>query len=342
MEKNMGKYGVQRSAGLPAVSSVMEAGDILKSAMRPGMGRVRRELVDAMTQESNHIVGTVSEYHNFIMDLFRVGDYYDALRLCDYALGVTPKNCDLLADAIRACGNCGLFDRGEEYFARALALDKAHWHWRLFLYGVSFLQSRLKAEPGDEELFRRAYDLAEEYIRYFPYDEHGYNQVAELLISDNRRDDAIEKLKTYIYELQPDKNDRRSALVTAQCCVTLLELLDDTNDYELIIQTAKKGIRNAKTEQLSASVGYFAYRWALALDAIVADENYANPVRVKETLVRYQAAYDISNDAQYSRIIEQNYALLRSFADPKDNVGPLLKRPLVVREGGEKQEAKDE
>ena len=130
--------------------------------------------------------------------------------------------------------------------------------------------------------------------------------------------------------------------MTAQCCVTLLELLDDTNDYELIIQTAKKGIRNAKTEQLSASVGYFAYRWALALDAIVADENYANPVRVKETLVRYQAAYDISNDAQYSRIIEQNYALLRSFADPKDNVGPLLKRPLVVQEGGEKQEAKDE
>ena len=58
--------------------------------------------------------------------------------------------------------------------------------------------------------------------------------------------------------------------------------------------------------------------------------------------MRYQAAYDISNDAQYSRIIEQNYALLRSFADPKDNVGPLLKRPLVVREGGEKQEAKDE
>ncbi len=51
MEKNMGKYGVQRSAGLPAVSSVVEAGDILKSAMRPGMGRVRRELVDAMMQE---------------------------------------------------------------------------------------------------------------------------------------------------------------------------------------------------------------------------------------------------------------------------------------------------
>lgn len=311
------------------VTSIRDAIHLLEQHMMPSGAHYRKNLVEFITNPENRVLSECDVYHNFIMDLFRVGDYDLAIKVCDYALESAPYNRDILGDAIKACGDSSQFDKGETYLDRAMQIPREKWSYRLFLYSIDFLKTKLSAYPMDEELYNRALSLADDYIRHLPYDEHGYNQKAELLILMNQREQAIAELKQYIFYTQPDKQDSKSELISAQCCVTLLNLLDDSSNYDFIIQICEKGLRNTTQEQPSASVGYFMYKKALALDAKLHSEGFRVPDAVSEALRFYQAAYDLNQDRQYSRTIEQRYAVLRPYA--KD-FKPLVKRDLYTLE----------
>lgn len=311
------------------VSSVREANILLQQHMPPGGAKYRRKLVEYITNPENRVLSECDIYHNFIMDLFRAGDYDLAIQTCDFALSFAPYNRDMLGDAIKACGDSSQFEKGEEYLGRAMQIPRNLWTFRLFLYSVDFLKTKLAAYPMDEELYKRAKDLADEYIFNLPYDEHGYNQKAELLIMMNERSEAIAALEEYIFRTKPNKNDDDDELVTAQCCVTLLNVLDDSSNYEYINRVCDRGLRNATQEQPSASIGFFMYRKALALDAKAHSEKLKDPITISDALKLYQAAYDLNQDRQYARTIEQRYAVLRPYA--KD-FQPLVKRSLYISE----------
>lgn len=313
------------------VSSILEANELLQQHMTPSGARYRRQLVEYITDPENRVLSECIVYHNFVMDLFRVGDYDLAIQVCDYALAQAPYSRDILGDALKACGGSSQFERGDEYLKRALQIPRERWSFRLFLYSVDFLKTKLSAYPMDEDLYQRALSLADDYIRYFPFDEHGYNQKAEIMILMNQREQAVAELKRYIFEAQPDEKDSRSELITAQCCVTLLNILDDSNNYDFIIQICEKGLRNTTQEQPSASIGFFMYRKALALDAKAHTEGFRVPDTVTDALKFYQAAYDLNQGRQYSRTIEQRYAVLRPYAS---NFKPLVKRDLYTKEAG--------
>ena len=311
------------------VSSIKDATELLQRHMTPDGARYRRRLVEYVTNPDNRVMSECDVYHNFVMDLFRTGDYDLALQVCDYALEQAPCNRDILGDAIKACGDSSQFSKGDAYLERAMQIPREKWSFRLFLYSVDFLKTKLSANPMDETLYQSALSLADEYIRFLPFDEHGYNQKAELLILMNQREQAISELKRSIFDVQPDEKNSRSELITAQCCVTLLNLLDDSNDYDLIIQISEKGLRNTTQEQPSAVIGFFMYRKALALDAKAHSEDFRVPKKVTDALKFYQAAYDLNQDRAYGRTIEQRYAVLRPHAEQYE---PLVRRPLFVAE----------
>lgn len=315
------------------VSSIDEADTfvILHSSLSDA--RIRRRLVDFITDEENNVWGAADEYWNLMMRFFAVRDYYSVIRLCDFALRIYPRNADLLACMIRACGACGNYTLGMEWLNQADQLERRWWSSRLFHYSIIYLQEKLKNHVGDsDQTLKQGLEMVNDFIRYFPYDEHGYNQRAELLIIANRREEAIRDLQNSINDVQPDPNDRHSSLVASQCCVTLLNLLDDSNDYALIIDIANKGLLNTTQEQPSSSISFFMYRKALALDAIAVLDKFSNPNKVKEALLAYQSAYDLNRDREYARTIERRYAILYAHADTKDNIGRLVRRPLFVSE----------
>lgn len=322
-------HGDQDDATKMYVSSIKDAIILLQQHMSPAGAQYRRKLVDYITEPSNKVLSECDVYHNFIMDLFRVGDSNLSLSVCDYALDKAPYNRDMLADAIKACGDSSQFERGEDYLARAMKIPRSKWNFRLFLYSVDFLKTKLDAFPMDTDLYQRALALASEYIQNVPFDEHGYNQKAELLVMMNQRAQAISELKRYIFDIQPDDKDSKSELITAQCCVTLLNILDDSNNYDFIIQICEKGLRNTTQEQPSASMGFFVYRKALALDAKAHTEDFKIPETVLDALRFYQSAYDLNHDRQFGNTIEQRYAVLRPHAK---NYQPLVKRDLYVPE----------
>lgn len=311
------------------VSSLHDAYVLLKRHMSADDGAYRRKLVAYITDCNNRVLASSDEYHNFIMNLFRVGDYDLALEVCDYALENTPYNFDILADAIKACGDSSQFDRCDKYLNKAAELSYDRWKWRLFVYSIDFFEKKLSAYPMNDKLFEKAIDLADLFIECHPYDEHGYNQKAELLIMMNRRAEAITTLKKYIMDIHPDESNSKSLLVTAQCCVTLLNLLDDSNDFDLIIEICDKGLLNTTQEQPSASIGFFMYRKALAIDAKAHVEGFKRPDLIDDALKFYQAAYDLCQDRDYCNTIERRYAVLRPYAA---NFTPLVKRELYVTE----------
>lgn len=309
------------------VSSIKDANVLLKLHMDPNSASYRKRLVEYVTNPENRVFSEPDVYHNFVMDLFRAGDYDAAIKVCDFVLEYAPKNTDMLADAIKACGDSSQFDRGETYLLKANELGDGYkyWSWRLFLYAVDFLHTKLKAYPDDAGLFNRAYDLAKKYVEKFPKDEHGYNQQAEILITVNRQEDAMADLYRFITDRNGD-----STLICAQCCVTLLNLLDDSNDYKRIIEICDKGMCNTAQEQPSAALGFFVYRKALALDAMAHNDGFREGT-VKDAMKYYQAAYDLNQGRSYTEVIEQRYALLRIHMDPAKFV-PLVKRSLFVNE----------
>ena len=68
------------------VSSIHDATILLQQHMTPGGAHYRRRLVEFITDPENRVLSECDVYHNFIMDLFRVGDYDLAIQVCEYAL----------------------------------------------------------------------------------------------------------------------------------------------------------------------------------------------------------------------------------------------------------------
>ena len=314
------------------VSSLDDARTLLHQHMTPSGARYRRKLVEYIVNPENRVLSECENYHNFIMDLFRVGDYDLALKVCDFALAQAPLNRDMLGDAIKACGDSSQFEKGDKYLEHAMKIPRERWTFRLFLYSVDFLKTKLKANPLDDNLYTQAHSLADDYIKYLPFDEHGYNQKAELYLLMNQREKAISELKRYIFETQPDEKDSKSELITAQCCVTLLNILDDSNNYDFIIEICERGLRNTTQEQPSAAIGFFLYRKALALDAKAHDEKFKVPNTITMALRFYQAAYDLNQDRGFGDTIAKRYAVLRPYANSFE---PLVRRKLYENEKGE-------
>ena len=309
--------------------SVFDAINLLRMYMKlgPAGAQKRKKLVEYMIAPENKVIIDPKMYHNFIMDLFRCGDFYAATDVCKFVLEYTPKNMDMLADMMRACGGSLQFDLGEEYLNKAHEIPENIWSWRLFMYGVDFLITKLQAFPGDQELFSRAENLAKQYMKNFPSDEHGYNQLAEIYVCVNQQKKAVDVLDDFIFRKKTEKREG-ARLICAQCCVTLLNLLDDSNNYERIVQICERGIDYTTQEQPSANIGFFIYRKALALDAMLRSKNY-KAEDVLETMRNYQVAYDLNQDKDYKNTIEKRYALLRVHLPP-EKYEPLVRRNLYI------------
>lgn len=323
-----GKADIMQGSGF-FVSSLRDANVQLQMHLDASSGQFRRKLVDFITNPENRVMGECVTYHNLIMKLTRAEDYDLGLRVCEYALQFAPYDRDVLGDALYTCAGSSQFEKGEMYLERAMKFPYRLWSYRMFYYGIYFLKNKLSAYPMDEVLYERALALAEEFIRNMPYDEHGYNQKAQLLVMMNERDKAIAELQEYIFRTRPDEMDAKSELITAQCCTTLLSLLDDSHDYDLTIRVCDRGLRNTTQEQPSTNIGYLVYRKALALDAKAHDERFRAPDTIAQALGMYQAAYDLNQDRDYGYTIEQRYAVLRSHAK---EFQPLVRRKLYVEE----------
>ena len=72
----------------PHICSAAEALALLRKHGGHGNAAFMRSLADAVSDENNHITGTVGDFNNLIDRFEALGDYFDALRVCDFALKI--------------------------------------------------------------------------------------------------------------------------------------------------------------------------------------------------------------------------------------------------------------
>ena len=97
------------------ICSAAEALALLRKHGGHGSAAFMRSLADAVSDENNHITGTVGDFNNLIDRFEALGDYFDALRVCDFALKIYPRSATLLAITLNTCARSGA--DGETYLA---------------------------------------------------------------------------------------------------------------------------------------------------------------------------------------------------------------------------------
>ena len=143
---------------------------------------------------------------------------------------------------------------------------------------------------------------------------------AEVLIELNRLDDAKQVLQNTIFNAV----DGKSPILAPQCCLTYLRnLLNSSNDYDLIIKVATQGLVATATDENSAHFGYFVYRIALAKDAQVVDSGFDNRDKVKEALDWYQNAFDSAIPIRREKAAQRYLFIRQNSKYPIDQ--PLIK-----------------
>ena len=89
------------------ICSAAEALALLRKHGGHGSAAFMRSLADAVSDENNHITGTVGDFNNLIDRFEALGDYFDALRVCDFALKIYPRSATLLAITLNTCARSG-------------------------------------------------------------------------------------------------------------------------------------------------------------------------------------------------------------------------------------------
>ena len=318
------------------IASIKEAEYLIDTRMHFGHSQIGSKVVAYIINPDNHVCGNPNQYHNLISSYLGLGDYYNALRLCQYALAKFPFDIDLLANAIRAASHSGESEIVDKYMADAMLIDKKYWNWRLFLFMLDAYQRKMsQCHPDDmDAYYDEAMDVAKAYQQYIPLDERSYNKEAELLLMANKVTEARDLL-TEKFDRGVLINGERRQLVAPQCCVTMLEkILEDTHDYDEIIRISRRGIQDTAQEQPSSRIGYFVYRMALALDAQIVGKNYdVQDDTLLKALRTYQCAYTLNEDRSgYMRTIKTRYTILSQFIKNPENVQPLTKAIIAEQQ----------
>ena len=201
----------------PHICSAAEALALLRKHGGHGNAAFMRSLADAVSDENNHITGTVGDFNNLIDRFEALGDYFDALRVCDFALKIYPRSATLLAITLNTCARSGA--DGETYLAAAESLGRENWNEpRLFKDAAEYCRTRALCCPPEqtESYFEKALSVCRDFQRIFPLDERGYMKEATVLLDKNRIADAENVLRRVIFE-KITANGRPQPLNAANC-----------------------------------------------------------------------------------------------------------------------------
>lgn len=281
-----------------------------------------RQMVDWIADPENEVTGEADDYYRLVSAARKSSDYLSAVRIAEIGLMKYPYDIDLLAYASLVAGKAGDFAKGEAFLAQMEQIDRKYWDWASYRYAVDMLRAEMNQVIGSErdQLVERILQLCDTFIADFPTEDRAYNLKAEVLISVNRMDDAKQVLQKAIFNTESSTG---TLIQVPLCCVTYLDyLLKSSNDYDLIIKVATKGLVATATDDDSAHFGYFIYRIALAKDAQVVASGFDNRDKVLEALAWYQNAFDNGSPGTRQKVATRHLFLRQNSKVPIDQ--PLI------------------
>lgn len=277
-----------------------------------------RRVAEYVADPKNDIRDSAINYYNLVVVLSDAADDdYSAALVARRGLELHPADIDLLAVTLSSTSACGDYVYCDDLLKSIARIDRSYWSERLFSAVLRYYTRRV-GDPDCSDAKQRALDCAKDFRARFPFSDTAVQLQAQLFIDLGLVDEAEEVLRATIFGgTGPDVNSRK-VISAPRCCLLYIDkILSEQGDqaaYEEISRVARKGVQYTAEEQPSALIGYFLYRDAEAMDALMCSENgsntFKNEARVREILSTYQCAYRLLPNESYRHTIWERYVIL--------------------------------
>lgn len=277
-----------------------------------------RRVAEYVADPENDIQDSAVNYYNLQVTLGGAADdVYSAALVARRGLELHPADVSLLSAALSSAAECGDYAYCDELLKSIKKIECAYWNERLFSAVLRYFTQRVR-DPACPSAKNDALVCAEDFRARFPFSDTAVQLQAQLFIDLGRVDEATELLRAAIFGgTGPDENSRKVISAPRCCLLYIEEILSEQGDrdtYEEISRVARKGVQYTAEEQPSTSIGYFLYRDAEAMDALMCSENdsntFKNEARVREILSTYQCAYRLLSNEKYRHTIWERYVIL--------------------------------
>lgn len=218
----------------------------------PDYETVLEELNTLVQDVIKNPIGDANDFHNFAVGLSKNDMEHLACDVIRCGLKIFPKNCDLLSDFLQYGMRCGLKDECNAYYETLQKLPKRLYTWRGFSFSIDYLENLLNDCDTDEEidaLEEKMISLANDYLKYLPYEEDSYRTLASI----------YEVLKKPDQEREVLENALKTLNSAPKCALRLADIMVKRGEYSDAIPIIYRSISDNNQDQPSVNEGYLYY-----------------------------------------------------------------------------------
>ncbi len=252
-------------------------------------------------------IGSPDEFHNLSVNFSRKDDYITACKILEKGLEKYPYSTDLLADFLQIGLYCNKEKECQKYYEILLSIPKVKWTWRGFSFSIDYLQlitEDLCDEKAILENQKVMLSIADEYAKYFPYEEDVYLAKSEIYKYFNNQDKEIECLQAAI----------NKGIKSPKCGLRLADFYFSQGNYEKALEYIERNKVEGIDVQKKINVGYMYYLAGLCKVAILQiKKDFSNRLLVMSIYQDFYIAEEtLDNITNYAKNIERQVLILET------------------------------
>ena len=251
--------------------------------------------------------GSPNEFHNLSVNFSKKDDYITACKILERGLEKYPYSTDLLADFLQIGLFCNKEEECKKYYSVLFSIPKTKWTWRAFSFSIDYLQIITDGLMEEESIIANKsamLNIAEEYAKYYPYEEDVFLARSEVFSYFNEKDKEIECLRVAA------SRGRKSP----KCNLRLADFYFSQGEYEKALEYIARNKTEGIDIQDRINVGYMYYLSGLCRTALLQiNKNFSDRNAVMQIYQDFYIAEETSdNVTSYAKTIERQVFILET------------------------------
>lgn len=256
---------------------------------------------------NGNCVGSSDEFHNLSVNFSRRDDYITACRILEKGLSKYPFSTDLLADYLQIGLFCNKVEECQKFFDVLFSIPKMRWTWRGFSFSIDYLQI-ITDELVDKNAILKNKELmlsiADEYEKYYPYDEDAFLARSEIFNYFNDKEQEIKCLQLAV----------NKGIKSPKCNLRLADFYFSKGDYKKALEYIDRNKVEGIDVQDRINVGYMYYLSGLCQTALLQlSRDFTNRNAVMKIYQDFYIADETSdNITSYAKNIDRQIFVLET------------------------------
>lgn len=211
---------------------------------------------------NDNCFGSPDEFHNLSVNFSRRDDYITACKILEKGLSKYPFSTDLLADYLQIGLFCNKVEECKNFFDILFSIPKMRWTWRGFSFSIDYLQIITDELVDENEILKNKeimLNIADEYEKYYPYDEDVFLARSEIFNYFNDKEQEIKCLQLAV----------NKGIKSPKCNLRLADFYFSKGDYKKALEYIDRNKVEGIDVQDRINVGYMYYLSGLCRTALL-------------------------------------------------------------------------